>query len=57
LALTGQLPDREQQALAAIAEQAGQQIPAAIAGLFDKPVVQKTLIDKTEVEAEILRLF
>ncbi|MEO5343953.1 MAG: threonine synthase, partial [Gammaproteobacteria bacterium SHHR-1] len=57
LALTGQMPEQEQQALAAIAEQAGQQIPAAIAGLFDRPVVQKTLIDKTEVEAEILSLF
>ncbi len=54
-ALTGEVDTHDIQALESIARTAGIQIPAMIRELFDKPVAQKTVIDKQDIEAEILK--
>ena len=53
-ALTGEVDTHDIDALKSIAREAGIEIPAVIASLFDKPVTQKTVIDKQEIEREIL---
>ena len=54
-ALTGETGAHDIDALAAIAAKANIEIPAMIKGLFDKPVVQQTVIEKEAIEEEILK--
>ncbi|MEE9327487.1 MAG: threonine synthase [Cocleimonas sp.] len=53
-AITGQQGGSDIDALKAISEKAGINIPESINALFDKEVTQKTVIDKEEIEKEIL---
>ncbi len=53
-ALTGETDTRDIDALKAVASKAGIKIPATINSLFDKPVAQKTVIDKQDIEKTIL---
>ncbi len=52
--LTGEQGTSDEQALKAIAREAGIEIPAIISDLFAKEVAQKTVIDKENIEQEIL---
>jgi len=54
LAITGEKPEHDIDALKLIADQANVVVPQQIAELFDKPISQKTLVDKEEIEAAIL---
>jgi threonine synthase len=53
-ALTGEVDTHDIDALKSIAHEAGIEIPAVISDLFDKEISQKTLIDKEDIEQEIL---
>ncbi|MEJ2309844.1 MAG: threonine synthase [Gammaproteobacteria bacterium] len=53
-ALTGEVDAHDIDALKSIAAVAKTPIPALIAELFDKPVAQDTVIDKENIEQEIL---
>jgi len=53
-ALTGEEDTHDIDALKSIAHEAGIEIPAQISELFDKEISQKTLIDKEDIEQEIL---
>jgi threonine synthase len=53
-ALTGEEDAHDIDALKSIAKEADIEIPAIIDGLFDKPVIQKVIIDKDDIEKEIL---
>jgi len=53
-ALTGEEDTHDIDALKSIAHEAGIEIPEAISELFDKEISQKTLIDKEDIEREIL---
>ena len=53
-ALTGEVDAHDIDALKSIAHEAGIEIPAVISDLFDKKISQKTLIDKEDIEREIL---
>ncbi len=53
-ALTGQRDMSDLDALKAIAEKAGIDIPDRIAALFDREIAQRTVIDKDDIEKEIL---
>lgn len=53
-ALTGEVDTHDIDALNSIAREAGIEIPAIINSLFDKEVVQKTIIEKEDIEREIL---
>ncbi len=53
-ALTGEVDTDDLDALKSIAAKAGISIPSSIQALFDKPVTQNTIIDKAEIEKEIL---
>lgn len=53
-ALTGEVDARDIDALNSIAQEAGIEIPAIIKGLFDKEITQKAIIEKDEIEQEIL---
>ena len=53
-ALTGEVDTHDIDALKSIAKEAGIEIPAIISGLFDKEITQKTIIEKDEIESEIL---
>lgn len=53
-ALTGEVDTHDIEALNSIAKEAGIEIPAIIKGLFDKEVTQQTIIEKSEIESEIL---
>lgn len=54
LAITGERIEQDQDALKVIADKAGVQMPTQITSLFDKPIAQKTVIEKTNIESEIL---
>ena len=54
-ALNGISAVTDSQALQQIARQAKIDIPEMIQALFDKPICQKTVIDKQDIEAEILK--
>ncbi len=54
-ALTGELDARDEDALQAISQEAKLPIPSMIAGLFSKEVVQSTVIEKDQIEEEILK--
>ena len=53
-ALTGEVDTHDLDALNSIAEKAGIEIPAMIKGLFDKEITQTAIIEKDEIEKEIL---
>jgi threonine synthase len=53
-ALTGEVDTHDLDALNSIADKAGIEIPAIIKGLFDKEIAQNTIIEKDEIEQEIL---
>ncbi|MDQ1362374.1 MAG: threonine synthase [Pseudomonadota bacterium] len=53
-ALTGEVDAKDIDALKAIAKTAGIKIPAIISDLFSKEITQKTVIDKQDIEKEIL---
>jgi len=53
-ALTGQQGESDLDALKAIAEKADIDIPTQIAALFDRDIAQRTVIDKDDIEKEIL---
>jgi len=53
-ALTGQVDAHDIDALKLIAKEAGIEIPTIISGLFDKEITQKTIIEKDQIESEIL---
>ena len=53
-ALTGEQDAHDIDALRSISETAKLPIPPMIATLFDKPVAQDTVIDKQEIENEVL---
>ncbi len=53
-ALTGESDSHDVEALQSVAREANTPIPARIRALFDKPVVQDTVIDKADIEREIL---
>ncbi|WP_040724984.1 threonine synthase [Thiomicrorhabdus sp. Kp2] len=53
-ALTGEKFAKDIDALKLIAEKANVKMPAQIAELFDKPIAQPTVIDKGDIEKEIL---
>lgn len=54
-AINGNQGQSDRAALDAIASSAGIEIPAVIAALFDKPVAHPVIVEKQEIEAEILR--
>ncbi len=53
-AINDHSPDSDVEALRSIAATAGIEIPTVIAELFDKPVAHPTVVDKQDIEAEIL---
>ncbi len=53
-ALTGEVDAHDLDALKSIAAKANISIPSSIQALFDKEITQKTIIDKAEIETEIL---
>ncbi len=53
-ALTGEVDARDIDALKSIAKEAGIEIPTIISGLFEKEITQKTIIEKDQIESEIL---
>jgi len=53
-ALTGERYEQDQEALKVIADKANIAMPSRIAALFDKSIAQDTVINKTEIEQEIL---
>lgn len=53
-AITGELGRGDQEALQAIAEKAKIEVPTIISELFDKDIAQGTVIDKQDIEKEIL---
>ena len=54
-ALTGEVDTKDIDALESIAKVAKLEIPAMIKGLFSKEIAQKTVIEKEEIENEILK--
>lgn len=54
-ALTGEEDTRDLDALKAISKKAKITIPPMIKGLFEKEITQKSVIDKEDIEAEILK--
>ncbi|MBD3824769.1 MAG: threonine synthase [Epsilonproteobacteria bacterium] len=53
-ALTGEVDAEDIVALESISKTAKLEIPAMVKGLFTKPIAQSTVIEKTEIEKEIL---
>ncbi len=53
-ALTGEVDANDIDALKSISQEAGLSIPPMIAALFDRPITQPTVIDKQDIEQEIL---
>ena len=53
-ALTGETGQSDIDALKAISDKANINIPESISALFDKDITQKSVIDKADIEAEIL---
>ena len=53
-ALTGEVDAHDIDALKSIAEEANIEIPSVISDLFEKEITQNTIINKEDIEAEIL---
>jgi threonine synthase len=54
-AITGNAGDPDQIALESVAQAAGIEVPEVIRALFTKPVCHDTVIDKADIEAEVIR--
>ena len=54
-AITGNSGSSDQQALNSIARVANIEIPESISVLFDKPICHGTVIDKSDIEEEVIR--
>jgi threonine synthase len=54
-ALTGEVDTKDIDALESISKVAHLEIPPMIKELFEKEIVQKTVIDKDKIEEEILK--
>mgnify|MGYP001811834119 FL=1 len=54
-AINGTDPDSDKQALESVAAAAGIKVPEAIAGLFEKPVAHPDVVEKRDIESEILK--
>jgi len=54
-AITGKVDSSDQQALKSIASVANIEIPAVISALFDKPICHNSIIDKKDIEKEVIR--
>jgi threonine synthase len=54
-AITGNAGNPDQLALESVAEAAGIEVPGVIRTLFTKPICHDTVIDKAEIEGEVLR--
>jgi len=54
-AITGNAGNPDQQALESVARAAGIEVPGVIRALFNKPVCHDKVIDKVEIENEIMR--
>ena len=54
-AITGNAGDPDQIALESVAQAAGIEVPKVIRALFSKPVCHDTVIDKADIEAEVIR--
>ncbi len=53
-ALTGEIDAHDLDALKSISHEAGVKIPERISALFEQEIVQKTVIDKEDIEQEVL---
>jgi threonine synthase len=53
-AINGNQPGPDQAALAAVAQRADIAVPQVIASLFERPVAHPTVVDKQDIESEIL---
>ena len=53
-ALTGEVDAQDIDALKSISEEANIEIPSVISDLFEKEITQKTIINKDDIESEIL---
>jgi threonine synthase len=54
-AINGNDPESDQAALAAVAASAGIEVPAVIAELFSRPIAHPVVVEKQDIEAEILQ--
>ncbi|MFA5461865.1 MAG: threonine synthase [Sulfurimonas sp.] len=54
-ALTGEIDAKDILALESISKEANLEIPAMVKALFNKPIVQSTIIEKEDIEKEILK--
>ena len=54
-ALTGEIDGHDIDALKSIATQAKLEIPSRISALFEMPIIQNSIIDKENIETEILK--
>lgn len=54
-ALTGEIDAQDIDALVSISKEANLDIPAMVKGLFSKEIIQSTIIEKEDIEKEILR--
>ncbi|MDD3476705.1 MAG: threonine synthase [Sulfurimonas sp.] len=54
-ALTGEIDAKDILALESISKEAKLEIPAMVKALFNKPIVQSTIIEKEDIEKEILK--
>jgi threonine synthase len=54
-AITGNAGNPDQQALKSVARAAGIEVPEVIRALFSKPVCHDTVIDKADIEDEVMR--
>ena len=54
-AITGNVGSSDQQALESIARAANIEIPGVISALFDKPICHESVIDKSDIEKEVIR--
>ncbi len=54
-AINGNEPESDEAALAAVASSAGIEVPESIAGLFSRPIAHPVVVEKQDIESEILR--
>jgi threonine synthase len=54
-AITGNVGSSDLQALESIARAANIEIPGVISALFDKPICHESVIDKSDIEKEVIR--
>ncbi len=55
-AITGNVGSSDLQALESVARAANIDIPGVISALFDKPICHESVIDKSDIETEILKI-